>query len=54
MATYEVWVSATLELEFEEKPSEDDVIEFCRRDPEQLLHYLEVESVAEKEDDEDD
>lgn len=49
MSTYSVEVSAILELDFEEKPSEEDVIEFCRKDPSQILHHLEVDLIEEKE-----
>lgn len=49
MSTYEVSVSAIIEMESEEELTEDEAIEYCRKDPTQLLHHLEVDLIEEKE-----
>lgn len=48
MSTYEASVSAVIEMESDHLPTEEEVIEFCRKEPDQLLHYLELDFIEKK------
>lgn len=49
MPNYEIFLSAFITAEFEQEPSEDEVIAQLREDPNQLLLNLEVDSIDEEE-----
>ncbi|MBA7684244.1 hypothetical protein ES703_92635 [subsurface metagenome] len=47
MPEFEVTISSTFTLEFNDDPTEEDVIDFCRQDPASLLSEIEVDSINE-------
>ncbi|MBA7650546.1 hypothetical protein ES703_58355 [subsurface metagenome] len=47
MPKYEIGVSAYFTLEFDQKPSEGDVIAALRVEPAELLSALEIDSIDE-------
>lgn len=48
MNTYEVSVSAVIEIESNHLLTEEEVIKFCREDPHQLLQCLELDFIEKK------
>lgn len=48
MGIYEVSITVVIDIESDCEPTEKEVMEFCRRDPDQLLHHLEVDFIEEK------
>lgn len=47
MKKFSIEMSVYVEIEFNKKPTEDEVIEYFRGEPEELLLNLEVDNVEE-------
>jgi len=48
MGIYEATVTIVVEIESDHEPTEREVIELCREDPDQLLQHLEIDFIEEK------